>query len=53
MDPEAALNELRAIVHRRLMQVPEEGDDDRAAELFDGLDQWLTKGGFLPQDWRH
>lgn len=27
---------------------------DRASDLailFDGLDEWLSKGGFLPDDW--
>ena len=24
----------------------------RQAELFEALDQWLLKGGFLPADWK-
>jgi hypothetical protein len=24
----------------------------RMAELFEGLDQWIKQGGFLPDDWK-
>jgi len=27
-------------------------DYERAAELFDALDQWISRGGFLPEKWR-
>lgn len=26
--------------------------DDEAAELFAALNEWLSKGGFLPEPWR-
>ena len=50
MDPEEALKQLRDIVARR------GGDDahgtlDEVCELFDGLDQWLSHGGYLPSPW--
>ena len=52
MDPDAALDELRGIAARvraehRLSQV----DVERAAELFDGLDTWLGRGGHLSEAW--
>lgn len=57
MDPNAALAELRAIV-KDSHEV--EGDYDvhtvnrgeRAIELFEALDGWLSNGGFLPTDWQ-
>lgn len=44
---------------RQLIVDQELADDDseaaslgwEAAELFRGLDEWLSKGGFLPTDW--
>jgi hypothetical protein len=42
MDPNAAL----AIVRAALDDMPEE-----AAEAFRGLDEWLSRGGFLPEAW--
>lgn len=54
MDPDAALREIRAIMalikaHRRMTveQI------DHLGELVDGLDAWLTRGGFFPAAWRH
>lgn len=46
MDVNAALDELRAIINRR---DPEEYE--RALELVEAIDQWLSKGGFLPNAW--
>ncbi len=46
MDPNAALHRLRT-----LMGSPHTLDANEAAEVFEGLDQWLTNGGFLPTDW--
>lgn len=54
MDPEVALAELREIV--KSVNDGEVGSHtdamSRMAELFDGLDGWLTNGGFKPRDWR-
>lgn len=50
MDPNAALAEIRDIVGR----FNRDGGlvvDARLAELIDGLDGWLSKGGFLPDAW--
>lgn len=63
MDPEANLQELRRlrakffdIVNETRLGEPftlEEGADDlvRFLELVEALDEWVTKGGFLPREW--
>jgi hypothetical protein len=43
MDPTACLEELRSAVQA--------GDLKTAAELFEALDGWLSRGGFLPAQW--
>jgi len=64
MDPNAALEQIRA-ARREIQSVaeqivwPYQGDRERnlervaeeLAELFQGLDEFLTHGGFLPSDW--
>lgn len=47
MDPNAALEEIRALI---AASEPEDLDD-RLVELIEGLDGWLTRGGFLPRQW--
>ena len=51
MDPDACLDEIRSILAENdsadLWQ-----SADRLAELVDALDDWITKGGWLPDDWR-
>lgn len=53
VDPQAALDALRAFFEEARNYdgkvVPEDVVD--AAEFFDGLDQWMSRGGFLPKDW--
>jgi hypothetical protein len=44
MDPNATLDLLRDELER--------GELECAAELFDALDTWLKRGGFLPSDWQ-
>ena len=61
MDPEANLKELRELT--KMVAEADLNDKDgleaiaetapRMAELFQALDEWLTKGGFLPKDWSH
>lgn len=57
MDPNAALAEIRRLIDNLKFQIePDTGlvDLDDASELidrFEGLDGWLSKGGFLPADW--
>ena len=57
MDPNATLRELRGLF-RQWEQAGSRGpwdehDADRAIELARDLDEWLTKGGFLPRAWGH
>jgi hypothetical protein len=46
MDPNACLAEIRQIVSNF-----ESNDYLRLAELVDGLDDWLSHGGFKPTEW--
>jgi hypothetical protein len=50
MDPNAALADIRSILADRA----EDGswDADQLAERINDLDNWLTRGGFLPADWQ-
>ena len=58
MDPDAALTEMRGFVDklRRHLEDQEESPDladyDRFVDLFNGLDDWIADGGFLPEAWR-
>jgi hypothetical protein len=57
MDPDQTLRELRALVARILCDADvAEGSvnlDDAVtlAERFQNLDQWISRGGFLPDQW--
>jgi hypothetical protein len=49
MDPDTTLEALR-----RLMEDIHEGDEDildSIVEHFQALDEWLSDGGLLPEDW--
>lgn len=56
MDPTAALKAIRQLV--REIQAPAgdgydtEGKAEELAEVIDGLDCWLSSGGFLPAQWK-
>lgn len=62
MDPTEALKELRMRMQMAQMALdhnpdaPYEGKSEdnlsRIVELFQGLDAWLDRGGFLPQQWQ-
>lgn len=52
MDPDDTLKEIRLIVARASYTEWAEADHARLVELIDGLDEWLTKGGFVPREWR-
>lgn len=45
MDPDTALERLREALAA--------DDTDAAADAAEALDQWLTKGGYLPSAWNH
>ena len=56
MDPNATLAEARALAAAITAGSLTTQDNavenaERMAELFDALDQWLSKGGFLPRAW--
>ena len=62
MDPTANLVELRELIaeyrareekaNRELVAPQHQAEDfDRIMELFEALDEWIMKGGFLPEDW--
>jgi len=50
MDPNAALKEIREILV--YSSTTDMSDLQRAAEVFEALDNWLCRGGFLPDDWK-
>jgi hypothetical protein len=57
MDPDANLREQRELTARiiRALDFSEPlraVDVNRLAELVTALDEWLTRGGFLPVAWR-
>jgi len=43
MDPNGCLDTIRALL--------EDTDDVELREAIEDLDNWLTRGGFLPEDW--
>ena len=54
MDPDTALADLRDIVDEVHNGTVDSHTDAMIsmAELFDGLDGWISKGGFLPSAWK-
>ncbi len=57
MDPNAALDELRALAAEQnaapvRSQADEAATAARMADLFQALDQWISRGGFLPVAWK-
>jgi hypothetical protein len=56
MDPNANLEELRRKLN--VLRGPLSTKDrnrllEAFTEEFEALDEWITKGGFLPEAWRH
>lgn len=58
MDPNAALREMRAAIQRfRVAQEMGDHEEDQlgeagqAVEFAEALDEWLSRGGFLPTEW--
>ena len=47
MDPDETLRRLRELVRANNYD-----DYENILEHFDALDEWLSKGGFLPRAWR-
>lgn len=56
MDPDTNLAQTRELVAQLLAQLDKEeeidtADVDRLCELVQALDQWIGRGGFLPNAW--
>lgn len=53
MDPDAALAQIRELIVKHQTSSEEISTSDAAelVELVDSLDEWMTKGGFLPTEW--
>jgi hypothetical protein len=52
MDPNTNLKELRSLVAGNVdKEFVSDHDTARMMELIGSLDEWLTRGGFLPTDW--
>jgi len=53
MDPNTTLTQLRSLLSGNCMVQPQQPTKwiYRAEELFQALDQWLSNGGFLPDEW--
>jgi len=51
MDPNENLKMIRSRVGRLNSGNPDRNDGEELAELVEALDEWLSKGGFLPVDW--
>lgn len=56
VDPKALLAAIREVVNKLLEDEEKKGEIDAddaldLAEDFKILDEWLTKGGYLPEDW--
>lgn len=54
MDPNANLATLRRLVDRIIAAPDLAGQDDaiELATLTEALDNWLSRGGFLPSEWQ-
>lgn len=57
MDPNECLAQLRELAAKTVGEQHPNLDAEaasayRMAELFEGLDQWIKRGGFLPDDWK-
>jgi hypothetical protein len=56
MDPDTCLNEIRSIVqHVDDSDEPDTVEDrfERLVQLVDGLDTWMSLGGYPPGAWQH
>lgn len=55
MDPNIALSRLRELLARweewGTLEIDAEAAMDEILDLFYGLDEWLSTGGFRPSDW--
>lgn len=53
MDPNEILQQLRVLLQGHRYGEPFSAHhSDQVRDLFAALDEWLTRGGFLPDAWR-
>ncbi len=52
MDPNETLDRIRDITTNMMAGEASDADVDLLPELVEALDQWITRGGFLPRDWQ-
>jgi hypothetical protein len=52
MDPDECLRTIREIVQRINDDDHLESDLGELSDAFEALDGWLSRGGFLPDDWK-
>lgn len=52
MDPNETLKQLRTLFAEVDTEVWDTQEFERARDLFQALDQWISSGGFLPEAWR-
>lgn len=55
MDPNEALRLIRLTIKQMRVDTDpgvRKAHADEIAEYFEGLDEWLSRDGFLPDDWR-
>jgi len=52
MDPNETLKVLREMVARVFADDNADDNATELAETFDNLDNWITRGGFLPEGWQ-
>jgi len=51
MDPNFTLDQIRELVADFTNETADMMDGHQLAEYINGLDEWLSKGGFPPTDW--
>ena len=52
MDPDATLAIVRTLVTAHLAGTADTDDTSALVDAVHALDEWLSRGGFLPSDWQ-
>lgn len=52
MDPDSTLAALRQITDKSFPEGLDDNEISTVVNLFIALDEWLSKGGFLPEAWQ-
>lgn len=51
MDPNVALREIRLLIRQHRLIGLNDNGFGQLVDRFEALDGWLSKGGFLPDEW--